>query len=73
MEIYIYARKQHPFTSYPAAKRPKHSKFAITNMWEKLMDLLLYDTGVNIISLISFANLGSFSKVSIPVKFIISW
>ena len=31
----IYARKKHPFTSYSAAKQPKHSKFAITNMREK--------------------------------------
>ena len=30
IETYIYARKKHPFASYPAAKHPKHSKFAIT-------------------------------------------
>ena len=30
IETYIYARKKHPFASYPAAKHPKHSKFPIT-------------------------------------------
>ena len=34
--IYIIMRKEKQlFTSYPAAKRPKHSKFAITDMQEK--------------------------------------
>ena len=33
--IYIIMRKEAPFTIYPAAKRPKHSKFAITNLQEK--------------------------------------
>ena len=28
IEIYVYAREEHSFTSYPAAK---HSKFAITD------------------------------------------
>ena len=37
IEIYIYARKKHPIKSYPAAKHPKHSKFAITDMREKLV------------------------------------
>ena len=32
IEMYIYARKKHPFNSYPAAKHPRHSKFAITDM-----------------------------------------
>ena len=32
IELYIYVRKKHTFTSYPAAKHPKHSKFTITNM-----------------------------------------
>ena len=35
IEIYVYARKKHPFTSYLAAKHPKHSQFAITDMREK--------------------------------------
>ena len=34
----IYARKKHPFTSYPAAKHTKHSKFAITDMRRKPVD-----------------------------------
>ena len=33
--IYIYARKQHPFTSYPTAKHPKHNKLAVTDIREK--------------------------------------
>ena len=35
IETYIYVRKKHPFASYPAAKHPKHSKFAITDMRQK--------------------------------------
>ena len=41
-----------PFTGYPAAKHPKHSKFEL---------FLLFNLGVN------FANAGSFAKVSVPV------
>ena len=33
--LYIYARKKHLFTGYPAAKHPKLSKFAITDIREK--------------------------------------
>ena len=40
IEIYIYARKKHPFTSYPASKHPKHSEFAITDMREEPVDFL---------------------------------
>ena len=29
---HLYGRKRHQFTSYPAAKHPKHNKFAITDM-----------------------------------------
>ena len=32
IEIYIYARKKHPFTSYLAAKHPKHSKLGVTDI-----------------------------------------
>ena len=35
IKTYIYARKKHPFASYPAAKHPKHSKFVITDIREK--------------------------------------
>ena len=35
IEIYIYSRKKHPFTSYPVAKHLKRSKFVITDMREK--------------------------------------
>ena len=32
IEKYIYASKKHPFTSYPATKQQKHSKF-FKNSW----------------------------------------
>ena len=32
---YFYARNGHTLASYPAAKHPKHSKFTITDIWEK--------------------------------------
>ena len=35
---YIYAWKKRPFTSYPTAKYPKLSKFAITDMRQKTVD-----------------------------------
>ena len=35
IEIYIYARKKHPSSGYPAANHSKHSKFAITDIREK--------------------------------------
>ena len=58
--------KRHPFTSYPAAKHPKHSKSAITDMQEKPADFFfLYDMGVEYSS---YSNLGSFAKVSILVE-----
>ena len=59
---YTSVRKKRPFTSYPAARHPKHSKFAITDMREK---------PVGFSSRNNFANLGSFAKVSDPVQFII--
>ena len=31
--------KKNPFTSYPAAKHPKHNKFAVTDIREKPVDL----------------------------------
>ena len=38
IEILIHGRKKHPFTGFPAAKHPKHSKFAITDIREKPVD-----------------------------------
>ena len=58
--MYIYARKKHPFTSYPAAKHPKHVRKAIGLFL--LYGILLLSSRYN------FANLGSFTKVSVPVK-----
>ena len=40
-EVYIYARNKRPFTSYPAAKHQKHSKFAITNVREKPVEFFM--------------------------------
>ena len=37
--------KKHPFTGYPAAKLPKYSKFAITDMREKPVDCLIVQHG----------------------------
>ena len=72
IELYIYARKKHPFASYAAANHAKHSKFTITDIREKPVDFFsLYDTGVDFISRNNFSNLGSFAKVSILVGSII--
>ena len=38
IEIYIYDRKEHPFTGYSAAKYPKHNKLAVTDIREKLVE-----------------------------------
>ena len=35
IEKYMYVRKKHPFTNYPATKQLKHSKFTMTDMREK--------------------------------------
>ena len=39
IEIYIDARKKHPFTRHPAAKHLKHSNFAVTDIRENPADL----------------------------------
>ena len=44
IEIYTYAKKNHPFTCYPAAKHPKHSKCAITDIPESLVNLFYCST-----------------------------
>ena len=38
IEIYIYFREKHPFTSYPAAKHPKHNKLAVADTRKKSVD-----------------------------------
>ena len=68
IEIYIYARKKHPFTSYPAAKLPKHNKFAATDLLEKPVDFFNNTARAS-----NFANIGLFAKVSFPVGSIIPW
>ena len=58
------------YTGYPAAKHPKHSKFAITDTHRKTSGLFLlcdFSSGKKI------ANLGFFAKVSFPVGCIIPW
>ena len=66
-------KSKHSFTSYPAAKHPKHKKNCHYRHVRKTSGLyfLLYNTGVDSSSRYNFANLGSFTKVSIPVGFVI--
>ena len=71
IERYLYDSEKHPFSSYHAAKHSKRSKFAITHMWGKQVNFLLYNTGVDFISRNNFANLGSFAKFSVPVQSVI--
>ena len=72
IETYIYARKKHPFASYPAAKHPKHSKFAIYRHTTKNSELfLLFNTGVDFSLRNNFANLGFFAKVFVLLRSII--
>ena len=63
--------KKHPFTSYPAAKHPKHSKSAITDIREKTSELFLLSNMGVVFSLRNyFANSGPFAKVSVSSPFI---
>ena len=65
LEIYIDARKQHPFTSYPAAKHPKQNKLGVTDLREKPANL--FNDTADFFSRNNFANLGFFAKASVPV------
>ena len=72
IEIQIYGRKKHPFTSYPAEKHPKMEQICYYRHATKTSGLfLLYDTGVGFNSRDNFANLDFFAKVSVPLQFII--
>ena len=74
IEIYIYARKKHPFTSYPAGKHPKIQQVCHYRHARKTRGpFFLYNTGFDFSSSNNFANSGSFAKVSISVETIISW
>ena len=55
-------QEKRPFTSYPAAKHPKHNKLAVTDIRAKPVDF---------ISRNNFANLAFFAKVSVSVGSII--
>ena len=44
IKTYIYVRKKRSFTSYPAAKHLKYSKFAITDIREKLVNFFYCST-----------------------------
>ena len=44
LEIYVYVIKKHPSSGYPAAKHPKHSKFAITDIREKPVNFFYCST-----------------------------
>ena len=62
----------HPFTSYLAAKHPKHNKLAVTDIREKQVDFFNDTARVSALaSALIFANFGSFAKVSVPVGSII--
>ena len=62
-------RKKRPFSSYPAVKHSKHSKFAITDIREKPVNVfLLFNAGVELSLRNNFENSGSFAKVSAPVQ-----
>ena len=55
-------QKKRPFSSYPAEKHPKHSKFAITDIREKPVNFfLLFNTGADFSLHNNFANSGSCS------------
>ena len=54
IETYIYARKKHTFTGYPAAKHPKHSKFTITDIREKPVDFFRCMTRASTLALTIF-------------------
>ena len=60
IEIYIYARKKLPFTSYLAAMHPKHRKFAITDMRERSVDYFYYTTRAPAIILLTYVPLQKF-------------
>ena len=72
MEIYIYARKKHPFTSYPAAKHPETS-----NLWLQTYDrnqLTFFTDAARAPTLAPARILRTevfFAKVSVPVGSII--
>ena len=72
IETYINDRKKPQFSSYPAANHTKHSKFAITDIWEKPVDFFIARHGRRLWLLTNFTNSGSFAKVSVPVESIIS-
>ena len=71
IEIYIYARKRHPFASHPAAKHPNAANLQLQTCDKNQWTFLLCSTGVNSSSRNNFGTLGSFAKVSAPVRTII--
>ena len=73
IEIYIYVRTKHPFTSYPAEKHPKQQTCGYRHTTKTSGLFYWHRTGADYSSHNNFANLGSFAKVSIPVGSIIPW
>ena len=60
------------FTSYPAAKHPKHSKSAITDMREKPADLFSCKAQASTLApTLILRTWGFFTKFSVPVESII--
>ena len=60
-------KQKAPIYMLSRSKAPKHSKCRLTDIREKPMDLFNH-TGVVFSSHNNFTNIGSFAKVSIPVK-----
>ena len=71
IETYIYARKKHPFASYPAAKHPN---LRLQTYHKKQWTYLLTPHGRQLwLSQYFSKNLGSFAKVSVPGKIYIQF
>ena len=68
IEIYIYARKNHLFASYPVAKHANSATRGYRHA-TKTSELIYWrHTGAHFIPRNNFANLSSFAKVSVPVR-----
>ena len=68
IETYIYARKKHPFASYPAAKHLSAADLRLQTYDKNQRTFFITRMGVNFSFRNYFKNSGSFAEVSIPVK-----
>ena len=67
IETYIYARKKHPFSSYPEAKQTQQT-CGYKHTTKTSEPFLFRRTGVDFSFRNNFKTSGSFPKVSIPGK-----